>query len=108
VMLRGMLEMDGHEVYEATEGPSGLEAALRLRPDVVVIDIGLPGMDGYEIARRIRATSGADMRLIALTGYGQPEDRRQAFAVGFDAHLVKPATPTTLFDALHGAAAERA
>jgi len=108
VMLRGMLEMDGHEVYEATEGPSGLEAALRLRPDVVVIDIGLPGMDGYEIARRIRATSGADMRLIALTGYGQPEDRRQAFAVGFDAHLVKPATPATLFDALHGAAAERA
>lgn len=108
VMLRGMLEMDGHEVYEATDGPSGLETALRLRPDVAVIDIGLPGMDGYEIARRIRATAGGAIRLIALTGYGQPEDRRQAFEVGFDAHLVKPATPATLFDALHGAAAERA
>jgi CheY-like chemotaxis protein len=108
VMLRGMLEMKRHEVYEATEGLAGLEAALRLRPDVAVIDIGLPGMDGYEVARRIRATVGAAMRLIALTGYGQPEDRRQALEVGFDAHLVKPATPATLFDAIHGATAERA
>ena len=108
VMLRGMLEIERHEVYEATEGLAGLEAALRLRPDVAVIDIGLPGMDGYEVARRIRATVGGAMRLVALTGYGQPEDRRQALAVGFDAHLVKPATPATLFDAIHGATAERA
>jgi signal transduction histidine kinase/CheY-like chemotaxis protein len=107
VMLRGMLEMDGHEVYEAADGPSGLESALRLRPDVALIDIGLPGIDGYEIARRIRATAGDKMRLVALTGYGQPEDRRQALAVGFDAHLVKPATPGALLDAIHGAAAER-
>ena len=67
-----------------------MEAALRLRPDIALIDVGLPGFDGYELARRLRAAVGASIHLVALTGYGQPEDRRRAQDAGFDAHLVKP------------------
>ena len=66
-------------------------------PDVAVIDIGLPGMDGYELARRIRSgPTGRDVTLIALTGYGFPEDRERSRAAGFDRHLVKPAAPEDL------------
>jgi PAS domain S-box-containing protein len=94
-MLRNLLRMFGHEVHEACDGARGLEEARRLRPDAALIDIGLPGMDGYEVARRIRADlPGA--RLVALTGYGQPEDRERALAAGFDAHLVKPVDPDQL------------
>ena len=89
-MLRLMLGLAGHEVHDATDGPAGLEAALRLRPDIALIDVGLPGFDGYELARRLRAAVGASIHLVALTGYGQPEDRRRAQEAGFDAHLVKP------------------
>jgi len=70
-------------------------------PDVAVIDIGLPGMDGYELARRIRSgPAGRDVTLIALTGYGFPEDRARSHAAGFDRHLVKPAAPEDLRQAL--------
>jgi PAS domain S-box-containing protein len=94
-MLRNLLHLFGHEVHEACDGASGVEQARRLRPDAVLIDIGLPGMDGYEVARRIRAAvPGA--RLVALTGYGQPEDRERALAAGFDVHLVKPVDPDQL------------
>jgi signal transduction histidine kinase/ActR/RegA family two-component response regulator len=81
----------GHEVYEASDGPTGVAVALRERPDVAIIDVGLPGLNGYEVAERIRAAPEAHgMILIALTGYGLPDDRRRATAAGFDRYLVKP------------------
>jgi signal transduction histidine kinase/ActR/RegA family two-component response regulator len=106
-MLRRILEMEGHQVHEAGDGETGLEEAMRLRPDVALIDVGLPGLDGYEVARAIRRRAGSAIRLVALTGYGQPEDRRHALAVGFDAHLVKPASPGALLSAIQGRPAER-
>jgi PAS domain S-box-containing protein len=94
-MLRNLLHLFGHEVHEACDGATGVEEARRVRPDAALIDIGLPGIDGYEVARRIRAdVPGA--RLVALTGYGQPEDRERALAAGFDVHLVKPVDPEQL------------
>jgi protein-histidine pros-kinase len=95
-MLRVMLELAGHEVYETADGLSGLEAVLRLRPDVALVDIGLPGLDGYELARRVQATLSDPPRLIALTGYGQPHDRERALMAGYHVHLVKPVAPTDL------------
>lgn len=90
--LAMMLSLQGHEVHEAENGPSGVDRALELHPDAAIVDIGLPGFDGYEVARRIRkAAKGAAIRLIALTGYGQDEDRRNALAAGFDCFMVKPA-----------------
>jgi PAS domain S-box-containing protein len=86
-----LLELNGHEVRMAHDGPAALEVADGFRPEVIVLDIGLPGMDGYEVARRLR--NGGAMRaalLIALTGYGQAEDRKHSQAAGFDYHLVKP------------------
>ncbi|HEV3261020.1 MAG TPA: ATP-binding protein [Gemmataceae bacterium] len=89
--LRALLECDGHRVEVAEDGPQGVEKALALRPDVALVDIGLPGLDGYEVARRVRAApGGTDILLIAVTGYGQPEDRRRTLEAGFDRHLVKP------------------
>ena len=85
------------EVEVASSGRHALEAARRHPPDVVLLDIGLPGMDGYEVARRLRAEPGlAGMLLIALTGYGQEEDRRRSAQAGFDFHLVKPVDPEEL------------
>jgi CheY-like chemotaxis protein len=98
-MLRFLLELQGHEVHEVGDGPGGLEALARLRPEVALIDVGLPGIDGYELARRTRAT-GHPVRLVALTGYGLPDDHRRSREAGFDAHLVKPVEPTRLFEAL--------
>lgn len=87
-----LLEIGGHRVRAAADGPSGLAAALAAPPEVALIDVGLPGIDGYEVARRIReAEMGASRPfLIALTGYGAPEDRQRALDAGFDRHLVKP------------------
>jgi len=100
--IRIQLEIWGHEVSVAHDGPSGLEAALLLRPDLALVDVGLPGMDGYELARRIRVEpAGTEIRLVAMTGYGRPEDRTRALAAGFDAHLVKPVDPRQLQDLLH-------
>jgi signal transduction histidine kinase/CheY-like chemotaxis protein len=89
-MLQTLLQTRGHHVDCARDGPSGVERALALRPDVALVDIGLPGMDGYGVARRIREVLGGGVLLVALTGYGQPEDRRLAFDAGFDRHLTKP------------------
>ena len=79
----------GHDVYEAATGTEGLAAAARVKPDVVLLDLGLPGIDGYQVAQQLRAAEGCP-RLIAITGYGQPQDRARAIVVGFDHHLVKP------------------
>jgi PAS domain S-box-containing protein len=96
-MLQMTLALAGHEVHEAPDGPAGLERALAVRPDVALIDVGLPGLDGYEVARRLRAGQGGDrIVLIAITGYGQAEDRRRALDAGFDAHLTKPVEPERL------------
>jgi signal transduction histidine kinase/CheY-like chemotaxis protein len=96
-MLRYLLERAGHEVHEAADGPSGVEAILEVRPDIALVDVGLPGLDGYEVARRIRADeAGGKVRLVALTGYGLPDDHRRSQEAGFDAHLVKPVDPARL------------
>jgi two-component system CheB/CheR fusion protein len=87
--LAMLLEIYGHEVRIAFSGPEALDAARTFLPDVVLLDIGLPGMDGYEVARQIRA-GRKDCRLVALTGYGQEEDRQRSRDAGFDHHLVKP------------------
>jgi signal transduction histidine kinase/ActR/RegA family two-component response regulator len=95
--LRDLLELWGHEVSLAEDGPEGIEKALSLRPEVALIDIGLPGLDGNEVARRIRSVlSSDDIALIAMTGYGQPDDRRRALQAGFDRYLVKPVDPAIL------------
>jgi CheY-like chemotaxis protein/anti-sigma regulatory factor (Ser/Thr protein kinase) len=98
--LRMLLEHEGHRVDEAADGSSGLARAEVSRPDVVLVDIGLPSMDGYEVARRIRAARGAAPILVAITGYGQAEDRRRSIEAGFDAHLTKPVSPDDLADIL--------
>jgi len=97
--LRAVLEMEGHRVAAAVDGADGVELAGAFRPEVAFIDIALPGLDGYEVARRLRAgADGRTMVLIALTGRGQPEDRRRAHAAGFDGFLVKPVVPEQLFE----------
>ena len=98
--LRMLLELDGHVVEAAAEGHEALEIARGKDPDVALVDIGLPGIDGYEVARRIRAADSKRPLLIALTGYGQPEDRRRAAEAGFDSVLVKPVDPNALSDLL--------
>ncbi|MFP2909681.1 ATP-binding protein [Pyxidicoccus sp. 3LFB2] len=91
LLVRQLLEADGHTVFEAEDGLTGLAKAREVRPEVVLLDIGLPGMDGYGVARALRATEeGRGLLLIALTGYGLQEDRARALAAGFDEHLVKP------------------
>jgi signal transduction histidine kinase/ActR/RegA family two-component response regulator len=100
-MLRRVLELDGHEVQEAADGAQGVEMALATRPEVVIVDIGLPRLDGYQVARRLRAGLGTAPLLIAVTGYGQTEDRRLSRDAGFDVHLVKPVAPDQLAAALY-------
>jgi signal transduction histidine kinase/CheY-like chemotaxis protein len=90
--LATLLEIAGHEVASALDGPSGLQVVKSFQPDVVVLDIGLPEIDGYEIARRLRADNATrNVHIIALTGYGQQNDVAHAREAGFDAHLLKPA-----------------
>ena len=98
-----LLELQGHTAEAFYDGPSALRAIERSAPDVVLLDIGLPGMDGYEVARRIRAQSwGRTLTLCALTGWGQPADKECAYAAGFDRHLTKPLTLETLQSVLDG------
>jgi CheY-like chemotaxis protein len=107
-MLRMQLERDGHQVQVAADGPAGIQVAAAARPDVVLIDVGLPGFDGYEVARRIRETAwGKAMRLVALTGYGQADDRRRALEAGCDLHVTKPVMPERLAEILDGAGRPR-
>ena len=100
-----LLEMWGHEVTYAYDGPSALETAQQWQPEAVILDIGLPGMDGYQVAARLRALpQGKETVLIAITGYGQDDDRRRSRRAGIDHHLVKPVAPDalrSLIDSLH-------
>jgi CheY-like chemotaxis protein len=90
-MLRMMLELAGHVVYDAPDGPRGLELLNTVHPDVGIIDIGLPRMDGYQVARKIRdVPHGREMLLLALTGYGSPDEAQAPSEHAFDHHLLKP------------------
>jgi signal transduction histidine kinase len=96
-----LLRLTGHDVRTAHDGPEALEAARSFEPEVVLLDIGLPGMSGYEVARRLREQAGTDPpHLVALTGYSQEEDRQRSREAGFDLHLVKPVDPSALRDLL--------
>ena len=95
-MLRGFLELEGHHVDVAGDGPTGVELVLSRCPDIAIVDIGLPGFDGLEVARRVRKALGSAVRLIALSGYGHAEHRERARESGFDEYLVKPVSPENL------------
>jgi len=95
-----LLRLRGHEVRTAHDGPSALEEIERYHPDVVFLDLGLPGMSGYDVARRVRTMNGlGSPRLVALTGYGTDADRQKTRDAGFDVHLAKPVDPRAV-DAL--------
>jgi PAS domain S-box-containing protein len=99
-MLGRVLRIAGHEVVEAATGSEAIEIAARRSPTVVLVDIGLPDLDGYEVARALRRRLGSAVRLVALTGYGQPRDRARSHEAGFDVHLLKPVDPAELAEVL--------
>jgi len=101
VSLADLLRLKGHEVEVAHDGPAALKKANSFQPQVVLLDIGLPGLDGYQVASRLRRRRRtARALLVALTGYGQEEDQRLAREAGFDHHLIKPVDPKTIYDLL--------
>jgi two-component system, sensor histidine kinase len=107
-MFRIMLELSGHEVLEAEDGVSGLEMLKAARPDVAVVDVGLPGLNGYEVARRFREEPGsAGVMLVALTGYGTPEAKERSRQAGFDHHLIKPVNGEALEEIMQEASCGR-
>jgi two-component system CheB/CheR fusion protein len=96
-MLQEMLQLDGFQVDVAADGAKGLALILKLSPDVALVDIGLPELDGYHVAQAVRSSRDHDVvRLVALTGYGQDKDRKAVKKAGFDEHLVKPVDPDEL------------
>ncbi len=95
--LAQVVELFGHRPEIAPDGPSAISMARAHPPDIVLCDIGLPGMDGFDVARAFRSEEGLNrVRLVALSGYTQPEDRQQAAEAGFDRHLAKPLAPEEL------------
>ena len=95
--LAMLLRLDGHEVHVATDGLEAVEMFQRLQPEVVILDIGMPGLSGHEVAQRIRdQRSEQPVILIAVTGWGQKADKDRAAASGFDHHFTKPVEPTVL------------
>jgi CheY-like chemotaxis protein/nitrogen-specific signal transduction histidine kinase len=109
-MMRLMIECMGHEVRVAADGVQAVAVALEFQPQIALLDIGMPRMDGYEAARQIRAALGDQVLLVAVTGWGQEEDQRRAHAAGFDRHLTKPAEPAvveSLIASVVGFGAER-
>jgi CheY-like chemotaxis protein len=99
--LAGLLELSGFDVQSVHDGREALDAARSLRPEAVLLDIGLPGMDGYEVAERLRREQGLeDAKLIAITGYGEEQAIRRSREAGFDHHLVKPVDYETLLELL--------
>jgi CheY-like chemotaxis protein len=106
-LARLLRRVYGQEVRVAHDGPNALELVEEFRPEVVLLDIGMPGMDGYEVARRIRGLGDfSGTRLIALTGWGQEADRLSSREAGFDHHLVKPVDPEVLCRLLMSPSAE--
>jgi len=99
-MLVTVLRLAGHEVHAAGTGAEGVQLALQHSPAVVLLDIGLPDLNGYEVGRELRQRLGPSLRLVALTGYGQPQDRARTEEAGFDAHVVKPVDPAKLITLL--------
>ncbi len=100
-MLRTLLELGGHKIHEAANGPQAVQKAMDIDPHIALVDLGLPGFDGFEVARRLRKdprTRG--MLLVAVTGYGMADDQRKSSEAGFDAHVVKPVTPERLDEIL--------
>ncbi len=85
-----VLQIDGHEVITAHDGRKALEIALRERPDVVLLDLGLPGLNGFQVCKAMRSGGLTETLIVAMTGYGQQEDRRRSHEAGFDAFQVKP------------------
>ena len=103
--LAEVLQILGCQTDTAYDGLEGVQKAEQLRPDAVVLDLGMPKLNGYEACQRIRAQEwGRDMRLIAVSGWGQQDDRRRSVEAGFDAHLVKPVAPDTLMALLEAPA----
>ncbi len=100
--LAMLLELEGHEVMRASDGHSALDIAAREKPSIILLDIGLPGLDGYEVCRRLRQQGLTKTRIIAVTGYGQDRDRQRSREAGFDAHAVKPVDPSELMGLLVG------
>ena len=101
--LAELLEIWGHQVQVGYDGPAAVALAGEFHPEVVLLDIGLPLMNGYEVARRLREGYGQDVMLVAMTGYGQDEDRRRAMDAGFDLHMTKPVDLNVLRDLLNSA-----
>jgi CheY-like chemotaxis protein len=102
-LVADLLRMKGHQVTAVEDGPKAVAVIRAQRPDVALIDIGLPEMDGYEVARTLRRElPRAGLRLIAMTGYGQATDRATALQAGFDAHIVKPASADKILRAIYG------
>jgi PAS domain S-box-containing protein len=99
-MLVTVLRLAGHEVHAAGTGAEGVQLALQHSPAVVLLDIGLPDLNGYDVGRELRQRLGPSLRLVALTGYGQPQDRARTEEAGFDAHVVKPVDPAKLITLL--------
>jgi len=94
--LARLLRLDGHRVECASTAPSALAIADGFYPELVLLDIGMPGIDGYETCRRIRREHGHDVAIVALTGWGQERDKQASAQAGFDLHLAKPADPRVL------------
>jgi CheY-like chemotaxis protein len=101
-----LLELSGYRVQTAYNGTRGLQLAESFRPRVILLDIGLPDINGYEVARQVRASAwGADLPLVAITGWGQEADRRRALEAGFDHHLTKPVAPEAVVSLVNSLAA---
>jgi len=98
--MAALLSLTGHDAAVAADGPAAVEKARETPPDVVLLNIGLPGIDGFEVARRLRAQPGKPPFIIAVSGYGQDEDRRRSAEAGVDIHLLKPADPAQLLGIL--------
>ena len=94
--MAAMLEMMGHHAEAVYDGIKALQLASDLEPDLILLDLGLPDMDGFEVARRLRRLGNRAHRLVALTGYGAEEDKRRTREAGFDEHVLKPVTPETI------------
>ena len=109
VSLGMLLKLAGQEVRVAYDGPAAIRHATEFRPELVLLDIGMPGMDGYEVCRRLRQELALDKAtVVALTGWGQDDDRRRSHEAGFDHHIVKPVEPSALQRLLDDLPAESA